>query len=232
MNTRRKLIAAATAIALLGATPPLMAQDTKPEAAKPAPQAQPYRPGSGYGPGPMGGLMGSPGYGHGYRMGPGIMGDPRSGMGPGMMGYGHGSGMGPGMMGGHGVGPSVMGPGMMGPGMMGGGMGRMGAVWSLDLTDEQANRLERIHDELHRQHRGLMPKMWEAQDRLRELYNAENRDPPAIGKAYAQASDLQRQMLESHVQAEKQMEEVLTREQREQLRRDYRRSERFNRYGR
>lgn len=214
MSIRHKLLAA-TAAAFVGTAPPLLAQETKPPAAKPEP-AQPYRPGGSYGAGP--GMMG--GYGPGYGMGPHMMGD-----------YGRG-GMGPGMMGGRGYGPGMMGPGMSGPGMMMGGMGRMDAIWSLDLTDEQSGRIDKIHDELHRKHRGLMTQMWDAQDRLRDAYNAENRDPAAIGKAYAQVSELQRQMFESHVQAEKQMEEVLTKEQREQLRREYRRSERFNRYGR
>jgi Spy/CpxP family protein refolding chaperone len=259
MNNRNRIIAAATAITLIAIAPLVMAQEKKTEPAKPAEQSEPYRPGGGYGPGygmgpgMMGdggdhhGMMGGrggdgPGYGPGYGMGPGMMGGyghgygPGYGMGPGtMMGRG-GYGMGPGMMAGCGMG--MMGPGMMGghgmgmmvPGMMGNGMGRMNAIWSLDLTDEQASRIDKIHDELHRQHRGLMPQLWEAQDRLRDLYMADNRDPAAVGKAYAQVSDLQRQMLEGQVQAEKQMEDVLTKAQREQLQRQYRRSQRFNRY--
>ncbi len=217
--------------------------------------------GHGHGHG-MGGMMGGPGYGPGHVMGPGMMGGHGHGWGMGhgrmgdghghdcgmghgtMGGHGHGSGMGHGMMGGRGFGPGMMGPGMMGPGMMGFGtmgpgmpgpsmmMGRMGAIWGLDLSDEQAGRLDKIHDELHRKHRGLMSQMWEAQDRLRDAYRADSRDPAAVGKAFAQVSDVQRQMLESHVQAEKQMEEALTQEQREQLRRELRRSERFNRFWR
>lgn len=233
MNTRTKLIVAATAVALIGTTPLLIAQESKPDAAKDVQQAQPYRPGAGHGPGiGTGGMMGGPGYGPGYGMGSGMMGGRGYGMGPGMMdGHGHGGGMGHGMMGG-GFGAGMMGPGMMGPGMMMGGMGRMGAIWSLDLTDEQAGRIDKLHDELHRKHRGLMSQMWDAQDRLRDAYRADNRDPAAIGKAFALVSDLQRQMLESHVQAEQQMENVLTQQQREQLRREYRRNERFNRYRR
>ena len=254
MNHRTKLVAAATAITLIAAAPLLIAQEKKAEPSRPAEQAEPYRPGRGPGPGyGMGpGMMSheqwhermmggsgphGPGPGPGCDMGP----DTRSGhhqghgpwpgMGPGAMGGYGGYHMGPGMMGGYGMG--MMDPGMMmGPGMMGpGGMGRMGAIWSLDLSDEQANRIDKIHDELHRKHRGLMTQMWEARDRLRDLYEADDRDPAAIGKAYAQVSDLQRQMLESHVQGEKQMEGVLTQEQRESLHREYRRSKRFRRYG-
>ncbi len=234
MTTRNKLIAAVAA-ALVGTTPMLLAQETKPEAAGSAAPAKPYRPGGTEGPGHgMGGMMGGPAYGHSYGMGPGRMGEHGDGMGPGMRGgYGHGWGMDPGMMGGRGCGPGMMGPGMMGPGMMMGpvGMSRMRAIWSLDLTEEQASRIDKIHDDLHRKHHGLMSQMWDAQERLRDLYNADARDPAAIGKAYAQVSDVQRQMLESQVQAERQMEDVLSPEQREQLHREVRRSQRYRRYG-
>jgi len=242
MNPLQKLAAAATAVAMIAATPMLIAQERKPEPGKPAEQAEPYRPGRGPGPGyGMGpGMMGHEQWHHRMMGGPGPYGaGPRPGCeaGPGMWSghhpHGHGGwrGTGPGMMGGYGMG--MMGPGMMGPGMMGpGGMGRMHRIWSLDLTDEQADRIDGIHDELHRKHRGLMAQMWEARDRLRELSEADDRDPAAIGKAYAQVSDLQRQMIESRVQAEKQMEAVLTKEQREQLMREVRRDRRQYQYGR
>jgi Spy/CpxP family protein refolding chaperone len=113
--------------------------------------------------------------------------------------------------------------------MMGGGMGRMAAIWSLDLTDEQDSRIDKIHDDVHHRHRALMPQLWEAQDRLRNLYDADDRDAAAIGKAYTQVSDVQRQMLESRVQAEKQMEAVLTPEQRAQLHREVRHHGRYQR---
>jgi len=249
MNTRNKLIAAVAA-ALVGTTPMLLAQETKSETAGSAAPAKPYRPGGAEGPGHgMGGMMGGPAYGHSYGMGHGRMGEHGYGMGPGMMGgYGHGWGMDPGMMGGRGCGPGMMGPGMMSPGMMGpgmmgpgmmgpgmmmgpAGMSRMRAIWSLDLTEEQAGRIDNIHEDLHRTHHGLMSQMWDAQERLRDLYNADARDPAAIGKAYAQVSDVQRQMLESQVRAERQMEDVLSPEQREQLHREVRRSQRYRRYG-
>ncbi len=241
MNPRHKLAAVAAAVALIAATPMLVAQEKKTEPARPAEQAEPYRPGRGPGPGyGMGpGMMGHEQWHHRMMGGPEPHGaGPRPGCdaGPGMWsghrpGHGAWHGMDPRMMGGYGMG--MMGPGMMGPGMMGpGGMGRMHQIWSLDLSDEQADRIDGIHDELHRKHRGLMSQMWEARDRLRELSGADDRDPAAIGKAYAQVSDLQRQMIESRVQAEKQMEDVLTQAQREQLKREVRRDRRHYRYGR
>lgn len=236
MNRAHKLAAAAAAVALIAAAPTLVAQEKKTEPAPRSERAEPYHPGHGpgYGMGP--GMMG-PGH-HGmmeqarpYGPGPG----PHCGTHPGMRegcpeAYGPWHGMGPAAMGGYGGHPH-MGPGMMGGygmGMTGpGAMGRMHLIWSLDLTDEQARRIERIHDELHRKQRGLMPQLWEAQDRLRDASAADERDPAAIGKAYAQVADVQRQMIESHVQSEQQMEAVLTPEQREQVKRGYQRGGRF-----
>ena len=198
-------------------------------------QARPYGPGPGPYCGTHPGMReGCPeAYGPWHGMGPGAMGGYGSHphMGPGMMGgYGSHPHMGPGMMGGYGSHPH-MGSGTMGGygmGMTGpGAMGRMHLIWSLDLTDEQARRIERIHDELHRKQRGLMPQLWEAQDRLRDASAADERDPAAIGKAYAQVADVQRQMIESHVQSEQQMEAVLTPEQREQVKRGHQRGGRF-----
>ena len=127
--TRKKLLLAATAIALAAVTSGIT-------------HAQGMGPGQGYGMGP--GMM--QGYGPGWGGGPGMMqgwGQGQGyGMGPGMMqGYGPGWGGGPGMMQGWGQGQGYgMGPGMMqgwGPGMMGGTIDR-----NLSADDVRAN-LER-----------------------------------------------------------------------------------------
>jgi Spy/CpxP family protein refolding chaperone len=179
------------------------------------------------------GQAGTPGYGPGmmggYGMGPGMMGGYGGGygMGPGMMGgYGPGYGMGPGMMGGWGGGYG-MGPGMMGYGMVpwmmggyGGGHG-MGPWGMLNLSDAQTSQLEKIQTELMQKERTLMGKMWEEQNKLADLYNTEKRDPAAIGKAYSKLADLQRQALEARVDAENKVLGVLTKEQKEQMRRGF-----------
>jgi len=125
------------------------------------------------------------------------------GMGPGMM-WG-GGGYGPGMMGGYG------GYGM-GPGMMG-----YGALNGLDLSDEQRAKIDKIFDAERKQHWGIMGQMLEEQNKLRDLYNADQPDPKKVGAAYGQIAKLRQQMLETHVQASNQMQQVLTKEQREQL---------------
>ncbi|HJW57180.1 MAG TPA: Spy/CpxP family protein refolding chaperone [Burkholderiaceae bacterium] len=134
------------------------------------------------------------------------------GMGPGMMGGYHGGyGYGPGMMDGYG-------PGMMGgygPGMMGGyGIRGLGA---LDLSREQVSKIDKIRDEARKRHWELGGKMTDEYARLRDLNNADKRDPAAIGRQYAKVQDIQRQMMELSVDTDNRIESVLTNEQRTRL---------------
>ena len=118
----------------------------------------------------------------------------RGGYGPGMMGGGYGPGYG------------------MGPGMMGG--------WSgLSLTDAQTAQMEKIHNSLQEKHRKLMSEMWSEQAKMAKLYDAEKRDPAAIGKAHDRLSKLQREALEARIDAENKIDDVLTKEQKAQIRR-------------
>ena len=123
----------------------------------------------------------------------------------------YGGGYGP-----YGMGPGMMGGGYgMGPGMMGGGYG---ALNGLDLSDEQRAKIDKIFDTERKQHWAIMGQMFEEQNKLRDLYNADEPDPKKVGALYGQIAKLRQQMLETHVQASNQMQQVLTKEQREQLR--------------
>lgn len=142
---------------------------------------------------------------------------PYNMMGPGTMG---GYGMGPGMMGG-----GMMNPGMMNPGMMGGGMGMMGggvmAYGSLNLSKEQRSKINQISDDTRKKHWELMGKTQDLSSTLRNLYDADKPDAAEIGKTYQKIFDLKRQMIESSVDAHNKMDAVLTKEQREQLRKSW-----------
>jgi Spy/CpxP family protein refolding chaperone len=177
-----------------------------------------YGPGWGMGPGMMGGYGPGTGggYGPGYGMGPGMMGGYGGyGMGPGMMGgYGPGYGMGPGMMGGYGPGYG-MGPGMMwgyGPGY------GTGSGPALNLSDEQRSKIDKIQEDTSRKQWELMSKMQEEQGHLNELFYSDKRDDAAISKTYKKVSELRQQMFDNSLAARKQVDGVLTKEQREQLR--------------
>lgn len=156
--------------------------------------------------------------------------DPDPEYGPGMMMQGTGA-YGPGMMGGYGGGMmGAYGPGMMrgyghgmmgshGPGMMGGyGHGMMMGIWSLNLSKEQRAKVNRISDDMRRKHWELMGRMQEQSSSLRNLYEADKWDAKEIGKAYQGIYDLKRQMIESSVETHNRINAILTKEQREELR--------------
>ena len=170
----------------------------------------------GYGPGMMGGYEGygmGPGMMYGYETGPGMGAYGMYGMGPETMG-GYGAyGMGPGMMGGYGA--YGTGPGMMR------GYGRNGAG-ALDLSDEQREKITRVQESLSTRHWELMGKMREQQFALRELLASGRADDATIGKAYRTLDALRQQLWTSAADARKQMDAVLTQEQREQLQRRFR----------
>jgi Spy/CpxP family protein refolding chaperone len=169
----------------------------------------------GYGPGMMGG------YG-GYGMGPGMMGGYGGyGMGPGMTGGGYGPG--PGMMygyGGHPPGAGMMGGygGYgMGPGMMYGYGGDFDGA--LNLSDDQREKITKIQEALFTKHWELMGKMQQQQFALREELASGKVDDATIGKAYKNIEGLRQQMWTSRADAQKQIDAVLTKSQREQLQR-------------
>jgi Spy/CpxP family protein refolding chaperone len=165
-----------------------------------------YGPGYGMGPGMMGpGMMGGYGQGPGGGYGPGY------GMGPGMMGgYGPGYGMGRGMMGG------MMGG--YGPGMMGGGMG-YGMLYQLDLTPDQWNKVNAIHEDLAKKQWDVAGKAREEAYKLRNLMSAEKRDRGAITAQYKKLQDLRLQSFQARLDTREKIEGVLTKEQKGQLRR-------------
>jgi Spy/CpxP family protein refolding chaperone len=141
----------------------------------------------------------APPYGHGW-MGPGMMGG--YGHGYGMMG---GQGMGPGMMGGYGGGHDMMGGYGIGPYAM------------LNLSDDQRSKINKIHDAERKQHWAIMGKMMDKQNAQRDLLAQSEPDPKKVGAVYAEIAKLRQQMLETHVQANNDMQKVLTKEQREQM---------------
>jgi Spy/CpxP family protein refolding chaperone len=117
--------------------------------------------------------------------------------------YGHDYGMG-GMMGGYGMG---------GDGMMGG----YGSRADLHLTSEQRSKIAKIQDDVRRKHWDLMGKMQDERSQMNEQYNADPRDDAALSKSYRTMSELRQQMFDSSLAARKQMDAVLSAEQREKM---------------
>lgn len=146
----------------------------------------------------------------GYGSGDGMMsGGPGYDMGPGMMGgYGSGYGMGPSMMDGQSSGYG------MGSSMMGG----YGSRADLNLTAEQRGKIAKIQNDVRRKHWDLMGKMQDEQSQMNEQYESDQRDDAALSKSYRNISELRQQMFDLSLSARRQIDAVLTTEQREKIR--------------
>lgn len=110
--------------------------------------------------------------------------------------------------------------GMMGPqGMMMGQQGMMGMhmLGALDLSDEQRSKITKLTDEFSHDNWAKQGKMNDESAKLRDLYEADRRDPAAIGREYQQVFEIKRQMIESYLEVQNRIEDVLTPEQRAKL---------------
>ena len=162
-----------------------------------------------------------------YGYGAGMMGGYGSGM---MGGYGSGmmGGYGPGMMGGYGSGMmGGYGPGMMGgygPGMMGGApgygppRGYGNALSLLDLSSDQREKIAQIQESARERNWATMGELRAEAFKLRGLYRAEKPDPDAVAEQQKRIDELRRQLTKARVETHNQIQSVLTKEQREQLR--------------
>jgi len=127
-----------------------------------------------------------------------------------MMGGGYG--MGPGMMGGNGGGYG------MGPGMMGGDLSE-GAYASLKLSPEQRKQITAIQQETSKAMWQMMGTMHEQGFHMHGMFGPGAFDEAAARKAFQTMQETQKAMFEMQLQARQRIEGVLTKEQREQLRR-------------
>jgi Spy/CpxP family protein refolding chaperone len=191
---RKTLIALATAGGLAAWAVPGLTQNAP--SAPPGPGMMGGRAGQATeAPGPQGGY--GPGCGYGYGRGAGMMYSygPGYGMSPGMMyGYGHGYGMGPEMM--YGYGP---------------------AYQLLDLSEEQAAKVEKIVADARQMQWSLANESIAASAKLNELLGTEKPDQKAVASAYRALSDLRLKRLELGLDTRAKVDAVLTKEQREQL---------------
>jgi Spy/CpxP family protein refolding chaperone len=133
-------------------------------------------------------------------------------------------GMGPGMMGGYGSGGYGMGPGMMGgPGGYGMGPGMMGgyaneAYAGLDLSPEQRKKVADIQRETAKAQWQLMGTMHQQGYHMYGMFGP-GIDEADARKSFQTMAETQKAMFEMQLEARKKIDAVLTKEQREQLRR-------------
>jgi Spy/CpxP family protein refolding chaperone len=106
--------------------------------------------------------------------------------------------------------------GGQGPGMMMGGYG--GPMAALNLTDEQQDKLFAIQEANRKKNWDTMSTMRSERFKLQRMYNADSVDSKSLLEQQKKVDDLRRQMLASRLDMRKQMESVLTPEQRKQIR--------------
>ena len=114
---------------------------------------------------------------------------------------------GPGMMGGYGPGGYGMGPGFMG------GYG----LANLDLTAEQRAKIEGIQHDFERKQWKLMEGMHELMWQQRDASAGGKFNEKSARQAYDAREQLHKQMFEASLEARKQIDAVLTPEQRQKL---------------
>jgi Spy/CpxP family protein refolding chaperone len=105
-----------------------------------------------------------------------------------------------------------------GPGYGPGMMGMLQLLKLSPLNDEQRDKLLAIQEENRRKNWDKMGEMRSEQFKLRRMYNADNVDSQAFAEQQKKVDDLRREILVSRLESRKQMEAVLTPEQREQFR--------------
>ncbi len=112
--------------------------------------------------------------------------------------------------------------GMGGHGMM---MG-VGIYSMLNLSADQQAKISKLSDELNHDNWAKQGLINDEAAKLRDFYEADKRDPAAIGEEYKKIFDLKRQMIEAYLTAQNQIDAVLTPEQRAQMK-DMHRNHRY-----
>ena len=109
-----------------------------------------------------------------------------------------------------------------GHGMMGGyGMmmesPRMRLVMHLNLSDEQRAKINKLGDELRHKNWARAGLMQDESAKLRDLYEADKRDPKAIVEEYRKIFNIKLQMIEAMVDTQNEVEALLTPDQLREL---------------
>jgi Spy/CpxP family protein refolding chaperone len=89
----------------------------------------------------------------------------------------------------------------------------MHLLGALSLSKDQQAKINQLSDELKHNNWTTLGLINDETAKLRDLYEADKRDPAAIGKEYQKVFDLKRQMIEAYLNSQNRIEEILTPEQ-------------------
>ena len=111
--------------------------------------------------------------------------------------------------------------GMMGPGMdmSGKGMhGGMGMMQGLDLDDDQQASMRERRSEHRHQQFGRMAEMMDLREEMHALMQAERPDPDAVRELHGRMAEIHGDMMADRIRLRNDMHDMLTDEQRRQMR--------------
>lgn len=89
----------------------------------------------------------------------------------------------------------------------------MRILGTLDLSDEQRAKINKLADELKHNNWATQGLINDETAKLRDLYEADKRDTAAIGKEYQKIFELERQMIETYLDTQNRIDALLTPEQ-------------------
>jgi Spy/CpxP family protein refolding chaperone len=89
----------------------------------------------------------------------------------------------------------------------------MHLLGALALSNEQLSKISKLADDLKHNNWATQGLINDETAKLRDLYEADKRDPASIGKEYQRIFDLKRQMIETYLDTQNRIEENLTPEQ-------------------
>ena len=117
-----------------------------------------------------------------------------------------------------GQGGGMPGPGMQrGPGMMGPAMMTPRPFAGVEFSEEQRKRIQEMMAEERKAHQARVEKMQQFQQQLQKLYMEEKWDSNAITKLYEKMHAEQRKTIAAMAEARNKVIELMTKEQREQM---------------
>lgn len=93
----------------------------------------------------------------------------------------------------------------------------MHMLGALALSEEQQSKINELADELKHNNWATQGLINDETAKLRDLYEADKRDTAAISKEYQKVFDLKRQMIETYLNTQNRIEEILTAEQRAKM---------------
>jgi Spy/CpxP family protein refolding chaperone len=101
----------------------------------------------------------------------------------------------------------------MGMGYGGYGMGGHAGLSALNLTKDQQDKVTKLTDDLKHNNWTNQGLINDESAKLRDLYEADKRDPDAIDKEYQKIFDIKRQMIRDYLTTHNSIQEILTPEQ-------------------